>query len=562
MFSEFILRSFTLFQYKNKEMGCCSNRPDPTSEKGLQESTTKSLKSEIEYKVVAPETSKKRHKNSLKLSKSRRGSFSSAGSSSPRNSKLISLSTNASYSNSPRSPSFKNKGFSFEFLKTPIREKYTTVRKLHFGFSGETSLVVDKITGLKRVIKEVRKLCVPLEIQEMFILEVQKFLSLDHPNIVKLCEVYESGKSWYLVYEHASGMNLLEKLDDEIISSSLACTIIRDILSGLNYCHRNRIVHHGINLSHVIVDSKDGKTNCKLVSFSFPWEIEDSIKLNEVTCYIAPEVLDGNCNELASDVWSVGVLLYSIIQRKPPFRGKTLADLKLQYQKGINFEENNWIFTTNEFKDILSKMFEIDYNKRIDVQNALEHLWVKNNQSLLSTPANNGAINRLVEFSSKDKIARALFSFFKVNLADQNDSRQFIEIFKSLDTNKDGQLTEEELLNETKNLDIKVQKKLRKIISNADLMKKGYIEFSEFVTACTDWNTDENIKKFEKAFRLCDKSGDGQLSLKELKASIKGIRTKEWAQFFGVVDADQSGTISFEELKIFLFGEKITKKPV
>mmetsp|Transcript_8693 Transcript_8693/g.8702 ORF Transcript_8693/g.8702 Transcript_8693/m.8702 type:complete len:213 (-) Transcript_8693:634-1272(-) len=211
-----------------------------------------------------------------------------------------------------------------------------------------------------------------MEVQENFILEVQKFQCLDHPNIVKLYEVYESVKGWHLVYEYVSGMNLLEKLDDEIISSSLACTIIRDILSGLNYCHRNRVTHLGINLSHAIIDSKEGKINCKLVSFTYPWEIEDLIKLNEVTCYFSPEVLRGDYNPLA-DVWSAGVLLYSIIQRKPPFRGKNLMDLSMEYQKAISFDEHNWIFTSAEFKDILSKMLEIDCNKRITVQDALEH---------------------------------------------------------------------------------------------------------------------------------------------------------------------------------------------
>ncbi|CAG9316833.1 unnamed protein product [Blepharisma stoltei] len=243
-------------------------------------------------------------------------------------------------------------------------------------------------------------------------------------------------------------------------------------------------------------------------------------------------------------------------QGKPPFQGKNSEDLLEKYGKGLSFNQENGILDFSELRDLLTKMLNYDYNTRITVEDALNHPWIqKNSQSLVSPSTNNEAITRLVEFTSKDKIARELFSFFKVNLTNQNDHRKFIDLFKNLDKNKDGQISKKELLDEIKNLDIKVQNRLKKILNSADLMEKGYIEFSEFLTACTDWNTDENIKRFEKAFKLCDKSGDGQLSLKELKASIKGIKSKEWAEFFGSVDFDRSGTISFEELKEFLFGK-------
>jgi len=466
---------------------------------------------------------------------------------------LEAASTKTSRTNSPSILSSNE--FSQNFFKTSIRINYTTVRKLHKGFYGDVLLVNDKRTEIKKVIKEFKKSIIQADVHKKFIMDIQKFQGLDHPNVVKLLEVCESRESWLLVYEFFSGSNLLDKAN-EIIGDSLACSIIEDILSGLNYCHRNGIPHLGLNLEKIILDSRNEKINCKIIGFSYPWELEDLVKINEVTCFMAPEILTGVYNNPASDIWSVGVILYVMTHGKLPFRGKSSEDLLKEYRKGWTFKKENWILASNELEDLLSKMLNYDHNTRITVEEVLNHPWLqKNSRSSASTPLNNEAITRLVEFTSKDKIARELFSFFKVNLTNQNDHREFIELFKNIDKNKDGQISQEELLSEIKNLDIKIQNRLKRILKRSDLMEKGYIEFSEFLTACTDWNTDENIKKFEKAFKLCDKSGDGQLSLKELKASIKGIRSKEWAEFFGSVDFDRSGTISFEELKEFLFGK-------
>mmetsp|Transcript_15902 Transcript_15902/g.15867 ORF Transcript_15902/g.15867 Transcript_15902/m.15867 type:complete len:101 (+) Transcript_15902:338-640(+) len=100
-------------------------------------------------------------------------------------------------------------------------------------------------------------------------MDIQKFQGLDHPNVVKLLEVCESRESWLLVYEFFSGSNLLDKAN-EIIGDSLACSIIEDILSGLNYCHRNGIPHLGLNLEKIILDSRNEKINCKIIGFSYP----------------------------------------------------------------------------------------------------------------------------------------------------------------------------------------------------------------------------------------------------------------------------------------------------
>ncbi|CAG9316828.1 unnamed protein product [Blepharisma stoltei] len=121
---------------------------------------------------------------------------------------------------------------------------------------------------------------------------------------------------------------------------------------------------------------------------------------------MAPEILSGVYNKFSSDIWSAGVILYTIIQGKPPYQGNNAKTLLKDYKRRINFEDNNWILESSELKDLLSKMLEFDCNKRISAEDALNHPWVKNNQSLISTSTNNGTINSPVDFTSKDKLRR------------------------------------------------------------------------------------------------------------------------------------------------------------
>ncbi|CAG9316834.1 unnamed protein product [Blepharisma stoltei] len=215
---------------------CCSTRPDPTIEKGLSSMSTKSLRSEIDSNTSIPEVPirRKKTKRMHKLSARHTSNISSQPSSPggrPRLSALKAISK-TSRANSPKSLSFKN--FSQNFYKESIKIKYTTVKKLHKGFYGETLLANNKRTEIKKVIKEFKKLIVPENIHEKFIMEIQKFRCLDHPNIVKLLEVYDTRECWLLVYEFFSGSSLLDKAN-EIIGNSLACSIMQDILWLLKY---------------------------------------------------------------------------------------------------------------------------------------------------------------------------------------------------------------------------------------------------------------------------------------------------------------------------------------
>ncbi|CAG9316832.1 unnamed protein product [Blepharisma stoltei] len=216
---------------------CCSTRPDPTIEKGLSSMSTKSLRSEIDSNTSIPEAPirRKKTKRMPQLSARHTSNWSSQPSSPRGRSRLSTLkavSTKTSRANSPKSLSFKN--FSQNFLKESIRINYTTVRKLHKGFYGEISLANDKRTEIKKVIKEFKKSVIPENIHEKFIMEIQKFQCLDHPNVVKLLEVYDTRESWLLVYEFFSGSSLLDKAN-EIIGNSLACSIMQDILWLLKY---------------------------------------------------------------------------------------------------------------------------------------------------------------------------------------------------------------------------------------------------------------------------------------------------------------------------------------
>ncbi|CAG9316820.1 unnamed protein product [Blepharisma stoltei] len=365
-------------------MGCCSSKETETSKKNLESTTTELLRSEIEDKAELKSTPiSKRSQTTTKLPPRRYSRGLSTVDRKPKNfTKEKAQAVNPSPQNT-----FKDstKQYIKKFSKTPLRQHFSTIKKKFLDFNDSFSLVNDKRTGVKKIIKEVKKSDIFEGVYDNFIKEIQNFQRLDHPNIVKLYDIYELGDNFFLVYEYLPGLSLADKIHHESIGYSLASTIMRDILSGLNHCHGNDIPHLGINFGKININTKEGNI-IKLLGFTYPWEIKKKVEANKATCYMGPEILNKNYSLFASDIWSLGVILYTIVQGKLPYKGKNVADLKNEYKKEIVFEGNDWAFTSDELKDLLSKMLEYDYKKRITAADALNHPWIKNNKPPSLTP--------------------------------------------------------------------------------------------------------------------------------------------------------------------------------
>ncbi|CAG9316347.1 unnamed protein product [Blepharisma stoltei] len=498
-------------------MGCCASREEPNSKQNSQKNTKKS---------------------SIKL-KSRN-----------------STQTNASASQS--NPSLEKKGTGLtraKFIKTSsgtIRKNFTVIKKLQAGIYGDVKLAVDNRNNLQREIKEINKSLINPEMEEKGWEEVYKLVELDHPNIGKVVEIRQSSDKIYFIFEYLKGGNLFDRILQNRISEYHASCYMRDILTCMQYFHSKGIINRNIRPENIVFESTEDDSVLKLMNFELSPGICQVPIQTDFLDYLAPEVRKGDHNQTASDIWSLGVVLYIIMIGRPPFTGLSINEITRRINENFLLTSELFSLYSEEIKDLLSKMLNINYKNRITAVEALNHPWIVNRENLNKSSGNEEVLTRIARFQAKSIIKTSILTFIISQFTDIAGEKEYIKIFKSLDTNDDGVINKAELIEGCKILALEDIAEVEEILKNCDIDQSGCIEYSEFIVAATNWNTAAQIRKLRNAFEVYDTSGDGKLSFNELKEAVPGIEHSEWSKFFEEADVNKDGMISFDEFRKFL----------
>lgn len=161
--------------------------------------------------------------------------------------------------------------------------------------------------------------------------------------------------------------------------------------------------------------------------------------------YIAPEVIEGSYDEKC-DIWSCGVLLYLILSGFPPFYGSTRKEVMKKIKKAnVSFHGSAWRKISVESKDLITKMLTRNPINRPSCREVLEHPWFDMNDE---TPiiATKSYLDNMRMFETDSKLMQAVLTFIVTNMTTIEDTNDLAAVFKELDTNKDGKLNEQELV--------------------------------------------------------------------------------------------------------------------
>lgn len=214
--------------------------------------------------------------------------------------------------------------------------------------------------------------------------EVQVLSEMDHPNIIRLYEYYDEPKYYCLVQEVCSGGELFDAIINAgKFKESSARTLIKRLLSCINYCHGKGIVHRDLKPENILLEPDLDFEKMKIIDFgtAVPYDANGKNKkaMSEVLgtpFYIAPEVLAANYNEKC-DIWSIGVITFMLLSGKAPFFGKDDAAIFNMVRKGkFEFTSTNWKMVSSEAKEFITALLTLDPKKRPSAQQCLEHKWI------------------------------------------------------------------------------------------------------------------------------------------------------------------------------------------
>lgn len=132
-----------------------------------------------------------------------------------------------------------------------------------------------------RAIKQIRKDKVLKEDEMEMFAEVDVLKGLDHPNIVKLYELYQDPRNYFLITEYLEGGELFERLQtDKVFSERKAAGYMKQLLSAVAYCHERNIIHRDLKLENLLLESKQSNANLKVIDFGTSRKVDPEEKLS------------------------------------------------------------------------------------------------------------------------------------------------------------------------------------------------------------------------------------------------------------------------------------------
>ncbi|XP_077471290.1 myosin light chain kinase 2, skeletal/cardiac muscle isoform X2 [Stigmatopora argus] len=211
--------------------------------------------------------------------------------------------------------------------------------------------------------------------------EIQVMNNLDHPNLIQLYASYESRNDIILVLEYVGGGELFDRIIDEnyTLMELDAVVFIRQICEGLQHMHKMYILHLDLKPENILCVSR--VTNkIKIIDFGLAriYKPREKLRVNFGTPeFLAPEVINYDFVSFNTDMWSLGVITYMLLSGLCPFLGddnnETLNNiLACQW----NFEEQEFVDTSEEAKDFITRLLVVNKSWRMGASEALKHPWL------------------------------------------------------------------------------------------------------------------------------------------------------------------------------------------
>lgn len=242
-----------------------------------------------------------------------------------------------------------------------------------------------------------------------------------HANIVNLHKVFIDEGHTYLVLELLKGGELLDRIRKKSkFTESEASGILRKLVSAVSFMHSHGVVHRDLKPENLLFTSDDDHAEIKVVDFGFA-RLKQEKEAMHTPCftlhYAAPEILNGESKgyDENCDLWSLGVILYTMLCGKAPFhatsRDDSAASVMNRIKSGeFSFSAAAWSGVSSEAKSVVQGLLTVDPKQRLRMIDLKNNPWVQGSQNFPQTPLMTPDI--LLSSTSAEKTLQTTFNAF------------------------------------------------------------------------------------------------------------------------------------------------------
>lgn len=425
-----------------------------------------------------------------------------------------------------------------------INDYYTlTEDKLGKGSYGEVKLGYLKNTKLKRAIKIIDK--AKVRNVKRFRFEIEIMMKLDHPNVLKLYDYFETEAYVYLVLELCTGGELFDRIiAKKYYKEDEARIIFEQMVKAIYHCHMNGVCHRDLKPENFMMVSKNDAYTLKVIDFGLSRSFESSVlqkkDMNEkkvfnkgkrrtratlktkagTPFYIAPEVLTGNYNEKC-DVWSLGVILYILFCGYPPFYGENNREIIQSVKQGkLDFSGTEWKDKSKKATNIIKKMVT-NHEQRYFADEILKDDWFTKAKTDKNAKLDFKTMLINMKYFSKLSLAKKVIIYFITRNFYEEELKEYHPYFSLFDSENTGQIDKNEFKKLSKKHLKTSTKESEELFDNLDFFSNGFITYSQFLAAIIDNSIFFEKKNLQIFFQLADTNKSGILSIENMQQFLQ-----------------------------------------
>eukprot|EP00198_Chlamydomonas_reinhardtii_P004080 XP_001693416.1 predicted protein [Chlamydomonas reinhardtii] len=377
-----------------------------------------------------------------------------------------------------------------------FHENYTRLTLTSYGASCKVLTAYHRVTNKKVAVKTIPKSRKQLEKQRAKVkLEIGTFrLVEDHPNAVRVLEVFEGAECYYICMECCEGGELFDHISKKQASFTerQAAHLLRGLMLFLAHMHGKGIAHLDIKPENIMFDSEGANGVLKVLDFGSSAFVQPNETVRNAfgtVRYASPEMANDVCGQKA-DIWSVGVVMYILLSGRAPFLKSNDVDTLNLIKSGprVKFAGERWAGISQAAKDCIKALLEPNPRLRPSAVTVLNMPWLK----------------------QQSRIRRLLLGL----MADQlvgSGANQLLGQFYTLDKDFSGTLEVSELVKAAKEAipDLS-EHEINRMFEALDVDRTGTVDIKEFFAGLIQTIDEEKQTLVaQKSFTMLDKRGAG-----------------------------------------------------